>query len=51
VLDDFLVFLTSDIKSHPEHVKTINSALFSRAKSLVSDIEIDLDAPLSEKDE
>ena len=51
VLGEFLSFLAHDIKKHPEHVKSISSALFSRAKSLVSDIEIDLDAPLSEKDE
>lgn len=51
VLGEFLSFLANDIKKHPEHVKSINSALFSRAKSLVSDIKLDLDAPLSEKDE
>ncbi len=51
VLSEFLLFLTNDIKKHPKHIKSISSALFSRAQSLVSDIEIDLDAPLSEKDE
>lgn len=51
VLGEFLSFLANDIKKHPEHIKPINSALFSRAKSLISDVKIDLDAPLSEKDE
>ena len=51
VLGDFLSFMANDIKKHPNHVKTISSALFSRAQSLVSNIKIDLDAPLSEKDE
>jgi antitoxin PrlF len=51
ILGEFLSFLANDIKKHPEHVKSINSALFSRAKSLISDVEVDLDAPLSEKDE
>jgi antitoxin PrlF len=51
VLDKFLIFLANDIENHPKHVKPINANLYSRAKSLVSDIEIDLDAPLSEKDE
>ncbi len=51
VLGEFLSFLASDIKKHPEHVKSISAALFSRAQSLVSDIEVDLDAPLLEKDE
>jgi antitoxin PrlF len=51
ILGKFLLFLANDIKNHPEHIKPINSALFARAKSLVSNIEIDLDAPLSDKDE
>ena len=51
VLGEFLSFLAHDIKAHPEHVKPINAILYSRAKSLISNIEIDLDAPLSEKDE
>lgn len=51
VIGEFLSFLTNDIKKHPEHIKSISSVLFSRANALVSDIEIDLDAPLSEKDE
>lgn len=51
LLGDFLSFLASDIKKHPQHIKFINPTLYSRAKSLVSNLEIDLDAPLSEKDE
>ena len=51
VIGEFLSFITNDIKRHPEHIKSINSELFRRASSLVSDIEIDLNAPLSEKDE
>jgi len=51
VLDKFLLFLAKDMQNHPEHIKSINPTLFSRAKSLVADVEIDLDAPLSEKDE
>lgn len=50
-LGEFLLFLTNDIKKHPKHISSISSALFSRAQSLVSGIEVDLDAPLSEKDE
>lgn len=34
-----------------EHIQSISSTLFTRAKSLVSDIEVDLNVPLSEKDE
>jgi antitoxin PrlF len=51
VLGEFLSFLANDIKKHPEHIKSISSSLVSRAQSLVSDIQIDLDAPLSDKDE
>lgn len=34
-----------------EHIKLISSELYSRAKDLVEGVEIDLDAPLSDKDE
>ena len=51
VLDQFLSFLANDIKKNPSHIHMISSALFDRARSLVSDIEIDLDAPLADKDE
>lgn len=51
LIGDFLSFIANDIKKHPEHIKSINAALFSRAQSLVSDIKVDLDAPLLEKDE
>ena len=51
VLSEFLSFLAQDIKKHPQHIKPINTVFFSRAQSLVSDIDIDLDALLSEKDE
>lgn len=51
ILGQFLTFLTNDIKNHPERIKPINSTLVDRANSLVSGVEIDLDAPLSDKDE
>ncbi|HEX4045180.1 MAG TPA: type II toxin-antitoxin system PrlF family antitoxin [Gammaproteobacteria bacterium] len=51
VLTQFLFFLVNDIKKNPSHVQSINASLLKRAQSLVSDIEVDLDAPLSEKDE
>jgi len=51
ILDEFLSFIVNDIKKHPEHIKAINSELCSRAQSLVAGVDIDLDAPLSEKDE
>lgn len=51
MLGEFLNFIANDIKNNPAHVHAINSSLLNRAKSLVSNIEVDLDAPLSEKDE
>lgn len=51
VLDEFLHFLANDIKKHPSRLKALNSTLLKRAESLVSDVDIDLDAPLSDKDE
>ena len=51
VLGKFLSFIANDLQKHPNHVKPINSELYSRAKSLISDIEIDLDSALSDKDE
>jgi antitoxin PrlF len=51
VIKDFLLFLTNDMKKHPKHIKPISATLYHRANSLVSNIDIDLDAPLSEKDE
>lgn len=51
LLGEFLSFLANDVKKHPEHIKSISTVLFSRAQSLVSGIEIDLEASLSEKDE
>jgi len=51
VLGDFLVFLAGDIKNNPSYVRSISRDLMSRARSLVSGVEIDLDAPLNDKDE
>lgn len=51
ILAKFLLFLADDMKKHPEHIQSINPELISRAKLLTTGIEIDLDAPLSDKDE
>jgi antitoxin PrlF len=46
-----LLFLANEIKNNPAHIQMISSALFDRAKNLTRDVEIGLDAPLSDKDE
>lgn len=51
VLAQFLTFLTNDIIQNPQNVRAIDSDLPERVRSLVSDVEIDLDSPLSDKDE
>ena len=51
VLGQFLNFLAHDIASHPERLRAVNIGLVNRIQSLVGDIEVDLDATLSEDDE
>jgi len=51
VLGQFLGFLARDIASHPERLRTVDAGLVQRLQSLVSGIEVDLDAPLTADDE
>lgn len=51
VLGDFLSFLAKDIEKNPSHIRSIDPALLDRARHLISAVEIDLDAPLDDKDE
>jgi len=51
VLAKFLTFLADDISQNPQNVSAINSNLLDRVRPLVSDVEIDLDRPLSDEDE
>jgi antitoxin PrlF len=51
LLGQFLGFLARDISSHPEHLRAVDADLVERLQSLVGDVEVDLDAPLSADDE
>lgn len=51
VLGNFLVFLANDIKNNPSQIRSISPTLIDRARNLVSNVEIDLDARLDDKDE
>jgi len=51
VLGQFLGFLARDIANHPERLQAVDARLVKRLKSLVGDIEVDLDAALSADDE
>jgi len=51
VLTRFLTFLADDISQNPQNVSAVDYELLNRVRSLVSDVEIDLDSPLSDEDE
>lgn len=51
VLGQFLNFIARDIEKNPQNLQAISADLVSRAQSLVAEVEIDLDAPLSDEDE
>ena len=51
VLGAFLGFLAQDIASHPEHLLAVDTRFVQRLQSLVGNINVDLDAPLSADDE
>ncbi|MGD1918954.1 MAG: type II toxin-antitoxin system PrlF family antitoxin [Pleurocapsa sp.] len=47
VLGKFLDFLAQDMEQNPQHIQPVTSTTVERVQSLVEDVEIDLDAPLS----
>jgi antitoxin PrlF len=51
VLGQFLGFLARDIASHPQRLQAVDSHFVQHIQSLVSGIEVDLDAALSADDE
>lgn len=51
ILGKFLNFLARDMEKNPQHLQAISSGLVSRVQSLVSEVEVDLDASLSDEDE
>lgn len=51
VIGKFLSFLAQDMSNNPQQIQSIEVNLVERIKLLVADIEIDIDAPLSEEDE
>lgn len=51
ILGQFLNFLARDIAKNPQHLQAISSDLVSRVQSLVAEVDIELDAPLSDEDE
>jgi antitoxin PrlF len=51
VLGQFLGFLSRDIASHPERLRSIDAGFVQRLQLLTSGIEVDLDDALSADDE
>ena len=51
VLGQFLGFLAHDIATHPDHMQSVSSSFVQRVQSLVGEVNVDLDASLSEDDE
>lgn len=51
VLEQFLEFLAEDIRQHPQQIQAVSSELANRICKLTADVEIDLEAPLSDEDE
>lgn len=51
VIGQFLEFIADDMSANPSRINTVGSNLANRIQSLVADIEVDLDNPLSEEDE
>jgi antitoxin PrlF len=51
VLGQFLSFLADDIACHPQRLQSLDMGLVHRLQSLVGDVEVDLEASLSEDDD
>lgn len=51
ILEKFLDFLEQDMEKNPQHLQAMSPNLLDRAQSLIADVEVDLDAPLSDEDE
>ena len=51
LLGQFLGFLAHDIATNPDRLQSVSSSFVQRVQSLVGEVKVDLDAPLSEDDE
>jgi antitoxin PrlF len=50
LLKPFLDFLAQDIENNPQHLQPISYGLVDRAQFLVSDVDFDINEPLSDED-
>jgi antitoxin PrlF len=47
-LGPFLAFLAADIERHPERLEAVDAQFVARLRTLVQDVEVDLEAPLDD---
>ena len=50
ILGKFLNLIAQDIEKNPQHIQPIKLATIGRVQSLVTDVDVNLDAPLSDED-
>lgn len=51
LLGQFLDFIATDIQTNPQHLRQVSTDLVERVRSLVGNVDLDLDAPLAAEDE
>lgn len=51
IVGQFLQLLAHDMKNNPHRIHMVDETWLERARALVSDVDIDLDAPLSPEDD
>jgi antitoxin PrlF len=51
IIGQFLNFLAQDIEKNPQHVQALSHDLVNHVQALVTDVDLDLDAPLLDEDE
>lgn len=49
VTESFLIFLAEDMQLHPQKINILSEDLRSQMNELVSDIDVDLNAPLEDE--
>lgn len=51
VITEFLNFIAKDIQNNPKNLTTINQDLVTRINSLVANVEVNLDEPLTDDEQ
>ena len=51
IVDSFLSFMADDMRKHPENIQPLTASMRDRIELLTADVELDLNAELSDEDE